>query len=326
MSCPAHAKQYYIIESRNELVSLLEQQQWQSTDIMVLGYGSNTIFKTALQDVVVACQIMNRQVLNESDDSVFIKLGAGENWHDCVEWALAQGWYGLECLALIPGLVGAAPIQNIGAYGVELADVFESLTCVDIETATVSECSAQDCKFAYRESIFKGEWFEKKVITDVTLKLSKHPQQYTLASLYPALRAQFSPSSVAITPQEVFTAVCQVRSSKLPNPDELPNSGSFFKNPVVNKEQYQILKKQYPAMAAYQVEGNYKLAAGWLIEEAGLKGYSQENGIGCYIKQALVIINPQHCSGKDVLAFANHVQSVVYEKFAVKLEIEPRVY
>ena len=326
MSCPALAREYYEIKSQEGLVDLLREKKWQAQDVMVLGSGSNTILKSAYKNNVLSSQILGRDIIHENADAVLIRFGAGEDWHDCVDWALKQGFYGLENLALIPGLVGAAPIQNIGAYGVELADVFESLYCVDIATAEVHDCSLQDCQFGYRDSIFKGEWREKKVITSVVLRLSKQSAQHTLSSLYPALQAQFTLSDEVVTPQQVFRAVCQVRSSKLPSPDELPNSGSFFKNPIVSLSDFQKLQTKHVDIVAYETATGYKLAAGWLIEKAGLKGYSQDNGIGCYIRQALVIINPQHCSGKDVLAFANHVQSVVYEKFAVKLEIEPRVY
>lgn len=326
MSCPAQAREYYKITSQEALLALLTEHHWGSQDVMVLGYGSNTLFQTADQDVVIVCNILGRDLVDEDTETVCIRFGAGENWHDCVEWTLQQGFYGLENLALIPGLMGAAPIQNIGAYGAELADVFESLSCVDITTAEVSECSLEACQFAYRDSIFKGEWLEKKVITEVTLRLCKQPKRHTLSSLYPALQSQFLSNDDVIMPEQVFQTVCQVRSSKLPNPDELPNSGSFFKNPIVSESAYQTLQAKHDNIVAYAIEGGYKLAAGWLIEQAGLKGYSQENGIGCYEKQALVVINPEHCSGEAVLAFAGYVQSVVYEKFLVRLEIEPRVY
>ena len=325
MSCPAQAQECYAIESQSDLVGLLKKKCWQPEDLMILGYGSNTIFKSELQDIVLVNCISGKKLLSETQDTAYIRFGAGENWHDCVEWTLQQGFYGLENLALIPGLIGAAPIQNIGAYGVELANVFESLSCVDIATAKPQECSLKDCQFAYRESIFKGEWLGQKMITSVTLKLSKRQEQRRVSSLYPALQSHF-PTESFVSPQDIFEAVCQVRSSKLPNPDELPNSGSFFKNPIVSLNDYQALQANYADIVAYETSNGYKLAAGWLIEKAGWKGYSQDNGIGCYEKQALVIVNPQHCSGEEVLAFAGVVQSSVYEKFGVHLEIEPRIY
>lgn len=326
MSCPAKAWEYYEIESQQGLVALLNEKCWKVQDVMVLGYGSNTIFKSDYQGVVLLCRILAREIVAENEETISIRFGAGENWHDCVEWTLQQGFYGLENLALIPGLMGAAPIQNIGAYGSELANIFESLSCVDIETSEIHECSLEDCQFGYRDSIFKNAWSEKKVITDVTLRLSKQAKAYTKACLYPDLQSQFSTTEETLSPQQVFHAVCHVRSSKLPNPDELPNSGSFFKNPIVSESSYQRLKAKYTDIIAYKTEQGYKLAAGWLIEKAGLKGHSQENGVGCYEQQALVIINPNHRSGEEVLAFADHVQSLIFEKFAVTLEIEPRVY
>lgn len=326
MSCPAQAREYYQVSSQEKLVDLLSDNRWEPKEVMVLGFGSNTIFQSAVQNVVISCDISGREIVDECADNVSIHFGAGEDWHDCVSWTLEKGYYGLENLALIPGLMGAAPIQNIGAYGVELSDVFESLSCVDIKTADVDECSLEDCQFSYRDSIFKREWLEKKVITGVTLRLSKQAKMSDANSLYPALQSQFASKQGLITPQEIFETVCQIRSSKLPNPLALPNSGSFFKNPIVNESVYQNLKKQHESLVAYEAKGSYKIAAGWLIEQAGLKGFSQKNGIGCYEKQALVVINPNHCTGEEVLAFAKHVQDIVFEKFSVTLEIEPRIY
>ena len=325
MSCPAQAQECYEIESQSGLIELLKTKRWSPSDLMILGYGSNTIFKSVRQGIVLSNRIFGRELLHEDNEAVYIRFGAGENWHDCVDWALKNNFYGLESLALIPGLMGAAPIQNIGAYGVELADVFESLSCVDIATAEEQECSLNECQFAYRESIFKGEWLGQKMITSVTIKLSKQPKKYKISSLYPALQSQFSVDD-EITPHDVFQAVCRVRSSKLPNPDELPNSGSFFKNPVVSAEDYQALQTNFNDIVAFKTGNGYKLAAGWLIEKTGFKGFSQKNGVGCYEKQALVIVNPQHRSGEEVLSFASMVQLSVYEKFGVHLEIEPRVY
>ena len=325
MSCPAQAQEYYEIETHKDLIELLQEKKWQSHDLMVLGYGSNTIFKKALQNVVLSNRVLGKKIVNEDSDFVYICFGAGENWHDCVEWTLQQGFYGLENLALIPGLVGAAPIQNIGAYGAELADIFDSLLCVDIASAKTQSFSLKDCQFSYRDSVFKGEWLGQKVITSVTLKLSKQAKSYNFSSLYPSLQSEFLADDI-IMPLDVFHAVCRVRSKKLPNPDELPNSGSFFKNPVVNSKEYLVLRDSYSDIVAYETPVGFKLAAGWLIEKAGLKGFSQTNGIGCYKNQALVIVNPQHRSGEEVLSFAEFVKSSVYEKFAVHLEVEPRVY
>lgn len=328
MAVRAQSQHYYEFHSLTELHAILAEQFEPDLALMVLGQGSNTIFRQDYTGIVLANRLLGRKVVAETEQTIDVCFGGGENWHDLVAWSLQNQWYGLENLALIPGLIGAAPIQNIGAYGIELSDVFTELSCLDIATNEQQTCSIADCRFAYRDSIFKHEWADKKVITSVTLRLSKKQTLRSKTDLYPALRSEFADTEGdVITSQQVFDAVCRVRSSKLPDPQQVPNSGSFFKNPVVSHTQHQQLKQKFPDLVAYALgEQGYKLAAGWLIEAVGLKGYSQDNGVGCYAQQALVIINPQHCTGAEVLAFAGTVQNTVEERFGVKLEIEPRIY
>lgn len=325
MAVTATAKHFVRVTSESELQQALQYAQERDMPLIALGEGSNTLFSGNVDALVVAVAISKRQVLDEDDESIVLCLGAGENWHDVVAWTLEQQWYGLERLALIPGAVGAAPIQNIGAYGMELEQVFVELQCVDIATLAKTVCGKEQCGFGYRDSIFKNQWSGKKVITSVTLRLSKTRYNYQLEELYPALQAHFAGAD-DLSPEQVFDAVCATRQAKLPDPEVLPNSGSFFKNPLVSNDQYQKLLQQFPDIVSYAQPKGRKLAAGWLIERAGFKGEFDINGVGSYEKQALVLINPEKRSGKDVLAFAHKVRSAVQEKFAVDLEIEPRVY
>jgi len=287
--------------------------------VLVLGEGSNTIFVQDYAGLVVLNQLKGIEVVSETADSVTVKVAAGEHWHSFVQHAVASGWYGLENLALIPGLVGAAPIQNIGAYGVEVKDTLSCVDYIDINSRERLSINNTDCAFAYRESCFKQDLAGKVVITHVTFTLSKHA---CVDVTYPALN-KFLGSQP--TPQDVFEAVVKVRSEKLPLPEHIPNTGSFFKNPVVSKQIWQEIKKQNPDLVSFPVDGQFKLAAGWLIEQAGFKG-RDHNGVTVYGKQALVLVNPLKRSGKDVLDFAEQIQQEIQNRFGVLLEIEPRIY
>jgi len=241
-----------------------------------------------------------------------------------VKQSVEQGLSGLEQLALIPGLVGAAPIQNIGAYGSEVKDVLLSVQAVNVETSLLEELPNNDCLFEYRDSVFKHNP-NNHIITSLHIRLNKQPKEYCLDELYPALQNELRDNK-NIDSKAVFEAVCKVRESKLPNPKEIPNTGSFFKNPVVSAIKHAELKEGFKDLISYAVGSEYKLAAGWLIEQAGFRGEYAESGIGCYEKQALVLINPQKKPGSEVLEHASRVQEKVNALFGVDLEIEPRVY
>lgn len=344
MATPAIAKWFAVAQTEEDILFAVDFCKEKQCQLLVLGEGSNTVFINNLNVLVLANriggagQIRNLfssdaiEFVSETTSSVDFLIGAGVKWHQVVEQSLQNGYSGLEQMALIPGLVGAAPIQNIGAYGSELKDVLQNVHAIDTRTGEMLEFSNRQCEFAYRDSLFKqkpGQY----IITKVQLRFSKHEVIYKLDQLYPALRkavkkkiAEKSITDQTVNSQAIFDAVCAVRESKLPNPKEMPNAGSFFKNPIISQEMMSGLLKAFPAVVHYPVDEGFKLAAGWLIEQAGLKGVFCENGVACYDKQALVIVNPKMSSGQQVIKFAALVQQKIVEKFGVELEIEPRLY
>lgn len=318
-----------------------------TTNLLILSGGSNVLLPKKLD----ACVLMPKlkgisDVTDEfitkdnknSNDTVFIAVMAGENWHDWVMYSIQQGWYGLENLALIPGLVGAAPVQNIGAYGVALSDVFEQLEAINLSTNQKKIFTQAECQFAYRDSVFKqnpNQW----LITKVVFKLSRQSNLKMGYGDVEKLAQQLcdvdnsnntennKPTSRTnhITPKHVADAIIQIRQSKLPDPKKIANTGSFFKNPVVNQTVFATLKKQYPDMPHYpQADGQIKLAAGWLIDKAGLKGF-QLGDIATHKKQALVIVNhaPYVSIQDDIKQLSDYIQNKVMQTFSVQLEREP---
>lgn len=305
------------------LESLIDVISWanlQGLPIMPLGGGSNVVFCHDWPGLVIKYGERSLVIDDSLADSVLIKVAAGFEWHALVLHCVASGWFGIENLALIPGSVGAAPIQNIGAYGVELCDVLASVSGVYIETGEVFLLENAQCEFAYRDSIFKQALAGKVLITHVTLKLNK---QFTAQLHYPALAAAI------VNPQpsanEVLQAVISIRQSKLPDPLVIPNVGSFFKNPLVNNYHLSSLLERYPAMPYYpQANGQAKLAAGWLIEQAGWKGKSL-GLVAMHAQQALVLTSQPGATAADVLRLAACVQADVAALFDVRLQIEPQV-
>ncbi|TGV06563.1 UDP-N-acetylmuramate dehydrogenase [Alcaligenaceae bacterium 429] len=288
----------------------------------VLGGGSNVIMHPDLPGLTIQVANKGIRLLCEHDNFWLVEAGAGEVWHDFVAYTLEQGWYGLENLALIPGTVGAAPVQNIGAYGLELEQRVHSVLAWNLLEGALYEFSAEECEFSYRDSMFKraqpGTW----LIVAVRFRL---PRQWQPLLQYPDLRDHVS-LQAAPTAQAVFDAVCEVRRTKLPDPAKVGNAGSFFKNPVVQAKQYAVLRTQHPNVVAYaQADGRYKLAAGWLIDQAGWKG-REAGAVAMHPRQALVMTN---CGGavlEDVLNLAQQIQSDVQQKFGVQLEQEPVLY
>ncbi len=328
LAVSAKAAYFCEVDSESALTGILnwwkEQQKLRKTPlpIMPLGGGSNIVLANDFNGLVIRILITGRDLVEEDDDWLWIKVGAGENWHGWVEHCMGFHYWGLENLALIPGNVGAAPIQNIGAYGVELCDYFSELTATEIASGIAVTFDRDACKFGYRDSIFKQRLRDKYIITSVTFKLRQQPK---LSYGYPALQAYFDEKQISEpTAHQLFDAVCDVRASKLPDPEQLPNVGSFFKNPIVSEEKYLSLKQSFDGLVGYPSGKDYKLAAGWLIDQAGWKGH-QDGSVGVHAQQALVLIN-QGGTGDQILALAKALQADILQRYGVTLEIEPRVY
>ena len=289
----------------------------------VLGGGSNIILTRDMPQVVIKVEVRGMRLLAERADAWIVEAGAGENWHDFVAWTLAQGWPGLENLALIPGTVGAAPVQNIGAYGVELQDRFESLDAVDLLTGRSVVLGSEICAFGYRDSVFKHSLRQRSVITRVRYRL---PRPWRPVVGYLDLERKMAETGIhAPGAQQVFDWVCAIRRAKLPDPALIGNAGSFFKNPVVSPEQCRDIIGRDPEVVHYPLpDGSIKLAAGWLIDACGWKGKTVGQA-GVYEKQALVLVNRGDAIGSEVMTLARAIQESVYGRFGIRLEPEPVV-
>lgn len=324
LAIAARAKFFVEVHDNEALSEALQFAREGQLPLLILGGGSNIVLADDFPGLAIMVKHTGIELIDETEDFVYLQVGAGENWHKLVCYCLGFHYWGLENLSLIPGNVGAAPIQNIGAYGVELKDVFSELQAVEIQSQVVVNFEKSACEFAYRDSIFKNRFRDRYVITHVTFRLRKSPCNVIE---YPALKQALSSIAPAeITPQNISDAVCEIRNSKLPNPETLPNAGSFFKNPVVSNETFLGLQQRYSNIVGYAAgEGRTKLAAGWLIEHAGLKGM-QLGSVCVHKQQALVLTNPEQGSGREILALAKLVQDRVFEQYEVQLEMEPRVY
>jgi UDP-N-acetylmuramate dehydrogenase len=293
-------------------------------DGFILGGGSNVLFRMAPQKSIWLNRLKGREVIGETDDTVTLRVRSGENWHELVMWTLVQGYFGLENLALIPGTLGAAPIQNIGAYGVEFKDVCVGVEVIELYSGTSKFFSAQECQFGYRTSIFKEAAKHQFFITAVHLHLSKVPN---LNVSYGVIAQNLLEKGVSSpTPLDVAQTVIKIRQSKLPDPAVLGNAGSFFKNPSISASIYAILKATHPNIVAYpNADGTFKLAAGWLIETCGWKGI-RHGDAGCYEKQALVLVNHGQAAGDEIWALATQIMASVNHKFGVQLEPEVNIF
>ncbi|QYJ79002.1 UDP-N-acetylmuramate dehydrogenase [Shewanella acanthi] len=305
-------------KSKGELVAHCSAVWQAKQPLLVLGGGSNVVLTDDFNGTVI--RVLSKGIkLTEDEANFYLEVEAGENWHELVEYSLSNNIPGLENLALIPGTVGASPIQNIGAYGVELCDICDWVEYLDLASGDLKRLKSSDCEFAYRESIFKGKLRDKAVISAVGFCLSKHWQPKISYGPLQSL------DSKTVTAREIFDTVCKVRSEKLPDPAVLGNAGSFFKNPIIKAEQYIRLTQRFPTIVGYaQKNGDVKLAAGWLIEQAGLKGFVLGNA-AVHDKQALVLVNKGGATGKDICRLALHVIAKVNEVFGVLLEAEPRI-
>lgn len=312
----------YFVESdtESEFLEFVSSYELKPEEIMVLGEGSNFLFTDDFDGTVFYPTIKGMEIVEENDEHVWVRIGAGELWDDFVAWAVEQGYGGVENLSFIPGHVGAAPVQNVGAYGMEAGDTIERVEAIQIEEARKDVIDAADCRFAYRDSIFKGEWKNKYIITYVVFRLTKVPE---FRLNYGSVQEELQKLG-AVNLKNIRQAIIHIRQAKLPDVKELPNAGSFFKNPVVPREQAEQLKKKYPELPVYPVdEERVKLAAGWLIEQCGWKGKDLGKA-GVYEKQALILVNRAEASGVEVAHLANEVKKSVFMTFGVW--IEPEVY
>ncbi|MBS1161719.1 MAG: UDP-N-acetylmuramate dehydrogenase [Proteobacteria bacterium] len=320
LALPGQAARYLKITDPAQLAD----PELKSEKRFILGGGSNLVLTGDFAGLLLHMAIPGKRLLREDAEAFYIEAGAGENWHDFVQWTLAQGWPGLENLSLIPGTVGAAPIQNIGAYGLEVGECFDSLTAWDFEQQDFVSFDRASCRFAYRDSLFKQQGWHldgRMAITSVVFRLAKAWQpNIRYADLAQELAAQ---EINRPTPQDVATAIIAVRQRKLPDPAQIPNTGSFFHNPVVCAEEAGRLAVDHPGLPRYpQPDGRVKLAAGWLIEQAGWKGKNL-GPVGMYEKQALVLVNHGGATGADVKRTMAAVQADVRARFALDLQAEP---
>lgn len=319
----ARARQFVEVRGDDELREALRLADASRLPLLLIGGGSNLLLSGDVEALVVRMASRGRRIIaDDADGQVVVEAEAGEPWHPFVLWTLTQGLGGLENLSLIPGTVGAAPVQNIGAYGVELKDRFVSLSALDRETGEVREFDREQCQFAYRESLFKrsgGRW----LILRVRFALSRAARVHLE---YGPVRQRLADEGIAEpSPMDVSRVICAIRSEKLPDPAQLGNAGSFFKNPLVDAAHAERLAAEHPGLVAYpQGDGKVKLAAGWLIEQAGWKGYRQGDA-GVHRLQALVLVNHGNASGAEVLALARRIQADIAERFGVELEMEPNL-
>ena len=318
---PARAAWFAAVDSADQLRAVLDDPRVAGLPRFVLGGGSNLVLAGDFPGLVLKVAFHGKSRVQEDADAFYIRAGGGENWHDFVRWTLEMGWPGLENLSLIPGTVGAAPVQNIGAYGIEMAEHFYSLRAYDLETGKTVGFDKADCHFGYRDSFFKQAGAGRYLIAAVTFRLPKQWQQRTnYADVARELEAQ---GIAQPTPLQVSDAVIAIRRRKLPDPAEIGNAGSFFKNPVVPADAYARLAAEFPTLPHYpQPDGSQKLAAGWLIEQAGWKG-KRLGPVGCYANQALVLVNHGGARGSDVRATSEAVRADVRARFGVDLEPEP---
>ena len=316
----ATARFFVEIKSIEELKSILQNPDYQLIDKLFLGGGSNILLTTDYDGLVIKINLKGINKVFENDAHIHVKAGAGEIWHDLVVYCVENQYAGMENLSLIPGTVGASPMQNIGAYGVEIKDIFEELQALNLESLEIETFKLDDCHFGYRESIFKHQFKGKYVITSVTFQLNKVPI-YKVA--YGDIQKTLEDMNVkSLSIKAVYDAVISIRKSKLPDPAKIGNSGSFFKNPEILKGKYDDLKKKFENMPSYPInEKTVKVPAGWLIEQAGWKGFRDEQ-IGVHTRQALVLVNYGGGKGEQIKALSAKIQASVLEKFGISLSIE----
>ena len=317
----ANARRFANVENLDQLRSIVETNK----DLFVLSGGSNILLTRDIEKPVVHIQLKGIEVIPGNDsDHTLVRAQAGENWHEFVTWCITNDLGGLENLSLIPGLVGTSPMQNIGAYGVEIKDVFHELEALEIESGRIVKFSAKDCRFGYRESVFKNELKGKFIILNVTFSLTN--RNHKLVTDYGAIRSEMAERGIENpTIKDISRVVIAIRQSKLPDPKELGNSGSFFKNPVIPKEQLESLKATYPDMPFYKIDSrDVKVPAGWLVEQSGFKG-KRFGDAGVHAKQALVLVNHGDATGEEILNLSKRIQAEVLRRFGIELATEVNI-
>lgn len=319
----ATARYFTTFQNTGELTELLSMQQYEAVPKLVLGGGSNILLTKDFDGLVMKNEIGGIEVIEENDAHVYVKAGAGVNWHQLVQYCVERGFAGMENLSLIPGNVGASPMQNIGAYGVEIKDIFHQLEAYHLGEQRVVSFSLNDCEFGYRESVFKRKYKGQFVITSVTYRLNKKPVFHTSYGAILEELEKMGAEKLSIA--AISQAVINIRSSKLPDPKEVGNAGSFFKNPAVEKSHFLFLQTNYPSIPSYPFDAEHvKVPAGWLIQQCGWKGYRRGDA-GCYPKQALVLVNYGNATGKEIYALSEEILQSVKTKFSIDLEREVNI-
>jgi UDP-N-acetylmuramate dehydrogenase len=319
----ARATSFCEVSSEQEIYDILKNYEFRYSPKLILGGGSNLLFTRDFDGLVLKIANKGIEIIEETTEYALVKAAAGESWEDLVNFCVGKNFGGLENLSLIPGCVGASPIQNIGAYGVEMKDTFVSLEAIDMSTPRIKVIKKEDCKLGYRDSVFKREYRNKFIIFSVTFKLSKKP---ILNLCYGSLEKELKAMGITNpSVQDISKAVCNIRRAKLPDPKEYGNAGSFFKNPVIPADQFKKIKTKFQTITHFKQEnGTIKLAAGWLIEECGWKGYASGN-YGVHEDQSLVLVNFGGAKGKEIQKLSELIKRSVFSKFGVELETEVNI-
>lgn len=318
------AKYFCEVKSIDDIIGLIQSEFFKNGRNLILGGGSNVLFTKDFDGLVIHNSLLGKNVVRENEESVHLKINSGEQWHDTVTHCVQNNWGGIENLSLIPGTVGAAPMQNIGAYGVEVAEMIENVEAVELSTGRVKVLTNHECKFGYRESIFKNEFKEKFFISSVTLTLTK--KNHRITTSYGAIAETLSKMNLAQpTIKNVSDAVIKIRTEKLPDFKTIGNAGSFFKNPEISNEQFSKLQINFPSVPHYTANQGVKVPAGWLIEQCGWKGKTIGN-VGVHDKQALVLVNRGGATGDEIFSLAMKIISSVSEKFSITLTPEVNIF
>lgn len=322
----ATARYWVDIQHPNDLLTLLQLDEYNNVQKLILGGGSNLLLTGDLDGMVVRMNIQGTELVREDEQHWWLKAGAGVNWHTFVLHCVKRGYAGVENLSLIPGTVGAAPMQNIGAYGVEIEQVFDSLEAINRQTGEIHTFSRAECEFGYRESVFKHKLKGQFIIVNVTFRLDKQPVFHTSYGAIQETLDQMGVVPDKLSIKAISDAVIRIRQSKLPDPAQIGNAGSFFKNPEISLEQFDTLRKQFPQLPGYPLanSGQVKVPAGWLIEQAGWKGYRRGDA-GVHAKQALVLVNYGSAVGSEILELAKEVQRSVKERFGININPEVNI-
>ncbi|MEK9618919.1 MAG: UDP-N-acetylmuramate dehydrogenase [Flavobacteriales bacterium] len=317
------AKYFVSINTVNELIELTKTKVFKDLQLLILGGGSNILFTKDFDGLVILNNIKGKEIIDQTQESIFLKIGAGENWHELVMYTVDNGWGGIENLSLIPGNTGTAPMQNIGAYGVEIKETFVELEALEISSGKIVKFNNSDCEFGYRESVFKNKMKNQYIIVNITLELKKNP---VLNINYGDVKAILESQNINNPSiKQVSDAIISIRQSKLPDPKIIGNSGSFFKNPIVSLNQLELIKKKYPNVVNYKInENEFKIAAGWMIERAGWKG-KKFNNYGVHEKQALVLVNYGLANGMEIFNLSEEIILDIKDKFGIKLEREVNI-